>query len=146
MDRLQCLQILRSGHHLQLHNDPRLLPGPPLPSLPHAHLHQLASVGKGMAWPCFGWRSQDICWATETPWSPSHLPTPPSCTIFSRFSPEFPTVWWTSLSNVPLLSKTHLPSTTRLLPLTSPFIFSGDIMGCVCACVCFGRNMEGRSR
>lgn len=52
VDQLQCLQLLWSGHHLRLDNDPRLLPGPPVPLLPRAHLYQLALVGKRVAWPC----------------------------------------------------------------------------------------------
>ncbi|VCW96715.1 unnamed protein product, partial [Gulo gulo] len=43
--QLQCLQLLRSGHHLQLDNDPRLLSGAPVPPLPLAHVYQLAPVG-----------------------------------------------------------------------------------------------------
>ncbi|XP_032176124.1 CKLF-like MARVEL transmembrane domain-containing protein 7 isoform X2 [Mustela erminea] len=42
--QLQCLQLLPSGHHLQLDNDPHLLSGAPVPPLPLAHVHQLAPV------------------------------------------------------------------------------------------------------
>ena len=133
MDQLQCLQILRSGHHLQLDYDPRLLPGPSLPPLPHAHLYQLAPVGKGVARPRAPRPSQDAHWGVH-PMASFWSAHPTSCTVLSCSSPEFPTVWCTALPDVSLLSKTHLPA-TRGLCLSPLCLFSQVTDSGLCVCV-----------
>lgn len=129
MDWLQCLQILWSGHHLQLDNDPRLLPGPPLPCLPNAHLYQLAPVGKGVTWPFSEHRSHAIRWGTETPWSPSCLPTTTLALSFAISVPLFG-------GHLCLMSHCVLKLTYQLQEgcafCLSVYFLQWQIMGCAC--------------